>query len=351
MGMYDTRVLLDAVKKIYPVSMFFRNRYFTTLPRDIYPTSEVLVEYKKGSRKMAPFVVPEIGGIMVERDGYRAERYEPAYIAPERLLTIDTLNKKGFGEAFDQERSPQDRQREILGEDIADLGERIDRREEWMCSELFTKGEICMLHKKDREKVLYEKRVLRFYEDVFDNEYIPAVKWHEKGADIYGDLDAMVGMVTEKGNPVTDLLLGAQAVLSFLKDSVIQDLFNNRRMEMGQIDPKMLPSGVGYLGRIVVRGRPLDIFVYDERYEDDNGEEGAFLPADRVILTAPNMGRFAYGAITQIEQNDGEYHTYRGIKVPKYISDADNNIRKLRLSSAPVAIPYDANSWAVAKVV
>ena len=62
---------------------------------------DVLVEYRDGDKRLAPFVAPRKGGVTILRKGYTMERYTPPYIAPKRTLTADDLSKKGFGEARD----------------------------------------------------------------------------------------------------------------------------------------------------------------------------------------------------------------------------------------------------------
>ena len=52
-----------------------------------------------------------------------------------------------------------------------------------------------------------------------------------------------------------------------------------------------------------------------------------------------------------MEQTDGEFHTYTGVNVPKYISDAAHNIRELTLSSAPLPMPNNECPFSVAKVI
>ena len=51
------------------------------------------------------------------------------------------------------------------------------------------------------------------------------------------------------------------------------------------------------------------------------------------------------------EQSDGEFHTYTGVDVPKYISDAAHNTRELTLSSAPLPMPNNECPFSVAKVI
>jgi hypothetical protein len=59
-----TTTLIDAVKKMYPVSQFFKDRYFPD-GRSFY-SEKALIETKKGNKKVAPFVIPVVGGIVMD---------------------------------------------------------------------------------------------------------------------------------------------------------------------------------------------------------------------------------------------------------------------------------------------
>lgn len=354
MSIYDTRVLIKTAKKIYPVIKWYRNRYFPTTDQDIFPTKKVLIEYKEGNRKLAPFVIPRKGGITMDRDGYTAKEYYPPFIAPQRPLSIDDLNDKGFGEDLYSDMTPEQRQAQVLGEDLADLSAMIDRREEWMCGEVLMTGQVIMKHYAEKYGVGEpEEKVLRYYdtEDGFQNEYVPDVLWDEDSPEIYEDLDAMVAMLTKSGCAAKDLNMAADVYAKFISNAKIQKLLDLRRVELGNINPVETPDGVAYMGKIVVRGKTLDIYVYDEVYEDEEGNIVSFMPAGTLFITAPGMGRMLYGAISQIEQEDNQFHTYRGQKIPKYLSDAKNEVREIRVASAPVPVPNDRKAWVVAHVL
>ena len=60
---YDTHHLLASVQQLAPLHTFLLDRYFpTNAATDIFSTDDVLVEYRKGSKKAAPFVAPRKGG-------------------------------------------------------------------------------------------------------------------------------------------------------------------------------------------------------------------------------------------------------------------------------------------------
>ena len=97
LNFFDTYVLMAIAEEIVPQQTFFRDRYFPTGERDIFACDKVLTEYSKGDRKMAAFVSARAGDIPMDRIGYAIHEYQPAFIAPSRLLTLDDLTKRGFG--------------------------------------------------------------------------------------------------------------------------------------------------------------------------------------------------------------------------------------------------------------
>lgn len=100
LNFFDTYMLLAITEEIVPRQTFFKDRYFPTGEGDIFAADKVLTEYRKGDRKMAAFVSPRAGDIPMDRWGYTIHEYQPAFIAPSRLLTVDDLRKRGFGEAL-----------------------------------------------------------------------------------------------------------------------------------------------------------------------------------------------------------------------------------------------------------
>lgn len=354
-NIYSTYTMLAAVRQMLPHASFLRDRYFPTNEAgDVFPTDDVLVEYKDGNKKMAPVVMPRKGGITIERDGYTTKRYTPPLVAPQRPLTIDDLNKKGFGENLFSQKTPAQRQAEILGQDLADFDEMHTAREEYIAAQ-------CMLHngytlRQYADKyggTDFEEYEIRFYgESSNPCVYTPAVDWDEAGANILGDLSAMIRMLTSRGLPATDLIVNPVVADVMINDPKIQKLLDNARISIGNINPTMLPEGVASIGKINVQGRTVEIFSYDEQYEDEEtGELKYYIPSGQVILTSPAAGRGLYGAVTQLEQSDDQFHTYMGKRIPKYIADAKAEVRELKVSSRPLFIPKNRNPWITAKVL
>ena len=136
MDIYDTLYMLAAIEELTPEPTFFKRRYFPTdLASDVFGTSKVLADYKEGSRKAAPFVVPRIGALPVGRSGFSTYELEPGNIAISKPLTIDQLTRRGFGESIMSTVTPEMRARRLLMGDLSDLSARVSRTEEWLACE------------------------------------------------------------------------------------------------------------------------------------------------------------------------------------------------------------------------
>lgn len=349
---YSTHTLLMAVEQITPVRSFLRDRYFpTNAATDIFATDDVLVEYKQGKKKLAPFVSPRKGGVTITREGYNTTSYTPPNIAPRRVLTIDELNKKGFGEALYSKLTPEQREGSIIVNDAVELGDMITRREESMASETMQNNGCIMRHYADKGDE-YEEKEIRFYDEAANPAvYTPTIAWDQTGAVIMKDIAAMCRMLKQRGLAATDVLCGADVADVIQNDADILKKLDIQRLNIGGIDPEELPEGVTKIARLNCSGNMVDVLCYEETYEDDDGTTKPFIGAGKVVVTAAGAGRTLYGAVTQLEQADGRFHTYAAKRVPKYVSNAEGNVRTITVTARPLMIPNNKNPWIVADVL
>lgn len=351
---YRTATMLAAVQAMPTHRTFLRDRYFpTNEAQDIFPTEEVLVEYRDGSKKIAPCVIPRKKGITVAREGYKTQRYTPPYIAPQRPLTIDDLNRKGFGENLFSNISPQQREANILGQDLLELDTMISGREEYIAAQAMINNGYVLRHYADKYGGSdFEEWEIRFY-DGEDNpaKYTPANKWNASGAKILGDLKAMIKMLVTRGLPASELVMASDVSDVILNDEDIRKLLDINNINIGRIEPIMLPEGAAHIGTINVDGRSVALISYDETYEDESGNVVPFMPSGAVVLTAPAAGRGLYGAVTQLEEDDKAFHTYAATRVPKYTADTEADVRTLKVTARPLLIPRNLAPWVSATVL
>lgn len=341
---FDTYYMAGMVQEIAPVQSFFRDRYFpTNESTDVFNANKVLVEYRDRDRAMAPFVVRRAGDIPVARGGYEIHEFEPPYIAPSRLLTLDDLQKRGFGEALYAGSTPAVRARALQMQDLTDLNGRILRREEWMAVQTMINNGCTIVAYIDNDTV-GETYDIFFYDTSGTNpaKYTVSAKWDNSGS-FEGDVAAMANDLLDRGLPATDLIVGTDVAAFIQSDEKLLKKLDNRRMEYGRLAPQVRYPGVVWIGNLNFDGTDLDIFSVRETVADKSGAIRLF-PSTSAMVTAPNCGHMMYGRIDQIE-DDNEYHSFAMQRVPKFIVDKDKDIRKLRLGARPLSAPHCKAPW------
>ncbi len=356
MTIYDTLYMLAAIEELMPEPTFFKRRYFPTdLAMDVFGTSKVLADYKEGSHKAAPFVLPRVGPLPVGRSGFSTYELEPGNISISKPLTIDQLHKCGFGESILSTATPEMRARSLLMGDLSDLSARVSRTEEWTACETMLNNGCVMRHQTDDPEV-YEDIPVKFYDGENNPALLtPATPWvHGKDEHTpgpwYWDIIQMIKMLTHRGKPATDLVVANDVGNFLMEDPWIQYMMDNRRADYGAINPEELTEYVTSLGRFNFGGRKLEIFVNDGTFEDQTGKDTPFLEQGSAVVTAPNCGKGLYGAVMQKEM-DNKWHTHAGTRVPNYLSTIVPPMDETVVSSRPLLVPKTVSPWTAMKKV
>lgn len=341
LNFFDTYLLMAITEEIVPQQTFFRDRYFPTGDDDIFAADKVLTEYMKGDRKMAAFVSARAGDIPMERQGYSIHEYEPAYIAPSRLLTTDELRKRGFGEALYANSTSAERAARLLLRDLIDMDRRIVRREEWMCAQTMINN-ACTMQTYIDDKTEGEKLYVKFYDSSSDHTYTVASKW-TTWAIMKSDVIAMCRKLSKRGLRAADLVMGtdvAEAVMGFADLQRLLD--KNSGIITGHIEEELSQyDGVVFMGVINFGGFRLNLISVDETYIDTDNSEKRHFPATSAMVAAPGCGHLMYSQITQIDYGSTEFTTHTGCRIPKFSIDQDKDQRKLRLAARPLAAPHN----------
>lgn len=349
----ETEVLIDSIKKMYPVAVFFKNRYFPD--GKCFYSEKALIEMKKGGRKIAPFVVPVVGGIAMEKEGYRTEYLSGPYIAPRIPITAEDLEKKAFGESPESGRSPEEREDELEGEFIDELRQSILRRHEKMCVDIITTGKVLMKHYATADDAAKDKnaqeKIFQYYdtEEGFTNRYALSKKFSEMTAkEKMQELYNMAAVLISRGIHATDLVMTADISMSLMSDIDFLEYFDKSRVETGTINQEMLPDGVVCNGTINVNGLVLTMFTYAEKYIDLDGREKPLLPPGTLAMLTPGMGATAYAQVTLVKKGEG-FKSYAEPVVVRVIDDDNNNMVDVQAFSRPIPYPKDWEGWLVAQ--
>jgi len=340
LNFFDTYILMAIMEEVVPSTFFFRDRYFPTGEGDVFAADKVLTEYRRGDRKMAAFVDPLIGDIPMDRIGYEIHEFQPAFIGVSRILTLDDLTSRGFGEALYANSTPAQRAARLQREDMRDMDLRIRRREEWMAAQTMIHNG-CPMQEYVDAQTKGEMIHVKFYDGSgSDHIYTVAKPW-ENFMEMRADVIAMCRQLSYRGLPVSDLLLGTQTADAILQFEDLQRLLDkNSGVAIGAINEQISAyTGVVLLGPVNFGGFHLNLISVDESYMDDDGVTKPYFPATSALVTAPNCGHIMYGQINQIDFGSRDPVTHPGIRVPKFTLDQEHDMRKLRLASRPLAAP------------
>lgn len=335
MNMFDTRTMLGVIEEGQRGNTtFLRDRYFTYRPT--FDTAKIDIDIIGiGQRKLAPFVNPKVGGVVIDREGYKTNSYEAPEISPMRVTTAEDMLKRSPGETVYSAKSPNQRAAEQLGKDLAELDEIITRREEAMCAEALFEGKVTIKGEGYDE-------VLNYWgaDEAAKPVTTLTTKWDAAGADAKGIMSDLRnirrGMIQKAGITPTEIICGT-AVIDALFDKLSNaGELDNRRVDLGQINPQHLPNGVTYWGYL--KDSALDIYSYDSWYVNDEGVEVPFVPANKVLVASQGVKTtLAYGCVSLI--GDDTVKFYEGARIPdSWTQKAAPAGRVVQIKSRPLPI-------------
>ena len=346
---FDTYYLAGIAAEVRPEPSFFLDRYFGE--SEAFTSNKVLVEFQDGDQKMAPFVDPNVGDIPVARDGYKLLEFEAPKIAPSRIMTIDDLTKRGFGEALLANKTPAQRAQALLVKDMQDLTKRIKRREEWMAVQAITTNSITCQEYVD-DKTTGRQLTMYFYDTSGDNPgtYTVSSQWSTFAA-MQADVEAMCDDLAERGLPAEDLILGATTWATVKQFSDLQALLDKRHEYIGDINARIIAPGVSHVGVLDFNGYRLNVLVPREKYINTSNQSVSLFDKKAACVTAPGCGKRYYAAVTQYPYGSEELVTFTGERIPKLVIDQNADTKKLRLTSRPVTAPKNKAPWIYAASV
>lgn len=347
-SIYDPRTMGKLVERMPKVHTFIKDTFFRNV--ETFDTQKIDVDFKKGNRQLAPFVHKKIGGVTIDNEGYQTNTYEPPLTAPNKITTVDDILKRTPGESLYNGKSPNQRAVEKLQRDFAELDEMITRREEWMCCQSLFTGKIPILNKEG-------KAIQAEIDFNFTNKEVlkEAQKWDKTQGGKIKQLKAWRKQVQKTGFVNCNIcLMGDDALEAFLQDEEVQKVLDVRRFEVAVIAPKELPNGATYIGTIHELG--MDIYSYNEWYLDnwtdkEKPEDKPLLPSNIVVLLSTEaVYSMYYGAVGIVDEAGKTIAVVEGARIPEQWVERRPARRFLQLSSAPMPVPHEVDSWYVATV-
>lgn len=344
-GIYETADLVKVVRTVKaPTSYWLDLLYHTVVT---FQSKEIDFDYVDKNRRLAPFVAPTAQGVPLAQQGYLTRRFTPAYIKPKDPVDPARLMHRAAGEALMGEMSLQQREDLIVADILENHRFAIERRWEWMAAEAVINGSVTVSGPD------YPTMSVSFGRDAsLTKNLTGAARWGGAGTSspdtALSDIETWMQTVHRlSGYTPTRITMGINAWDAFKKQTSVKEMLDTRRGSRNQIETG---PGAGlpwqYRGSLDSAGG-LEIYTYNDIYEDDSGNSANFLDQDTVVLTSPAVeGVRAFGAIM-----DRKAGWAASAMFPKMWEQEDPSALYLMTQSAPLMIPTRPNAALVAKVV
>lgn len=283
---------------IDPKFAFLLGMFFPRIKQ--FTTSTIEYDVVEGGIRIAPFASPFSLGASSRRRGHRTVTIQPAYI---KLL--DTVRpSEGFtrmpGETYGGQYSPEERLAMIVAEQIATHHEMIETRWEQMAAEVLFTGKLTITQDN------YPTAVADFERDA-NLTITTGTVWADSGADIVGDIEAAADKinVSSRGSVASSIVTSNGVWDKMRKNASVRELVDTTK----NVSPQTQGIELGPRGadkhpvrRGVLSGR-YEIWTYDGYYENDAGTAVPFVPANKVLLSAPGgvEGVRYHGAIIDMD--------------------------------------------------
>lgn len=336
---FSTRTMLAAIEQIVTARTFLLKTFFPGFQQ--FESKSVDIDIIKGKRRLAPFVSPVLAGKVMDKRGMTTRSYTPPYIKPKFATGAQEILNRAPGEiVYVGGQSAAQRAATKLGEELAELDETITRREEWMAAQALATGKVNVVGDGINDVIDFSRAADHTV------TLTGTALWTDAQGDPLKNLRAWRRKIIQDSGVAPDtVVLGADAIEAFINNAKVKDALDTRRVDLGQIDPQILPDGVTYYGYIKEVG--LDLYGYDEWYIDDAGDEQPMLPKDKIIIgSSRSRNAKLYGMIQDLAAGAG----FAVPRFPKSWVKEDPSVRFVMLQSAPLVALLQPDSTMCCKV-
>ena len=338
--LYSTATLLGVVR-VQPVeSAYWLDNFFG---RQInFDTEEIMFDRVQGQRRLAPFVSPVVQGRVMRQRGYETRVFRPAYTKPKHVVDPNRVFARLAGEGITGTMSADARWNAAVAENLREERNAIQRLWNWMGAMAIIHGEVTISGED------YPTQVVNFGRDAGLTQILTlTARWGEVDADPLGDIkDLRTLAFTKSGSPITRLTMGLDAFDRFFANDDVKKLLEGK--DVSRVSDSTL-SALGSPGqpfeyRGVLQGANgqgrLEIYTYNEQYEDEAGATQPFMDSYDVIGTGPGLqGTRCFGAIRDKRAGLQPLPIF-----PKMWDQEDPSVTYTMTQSAPLMVPGNPNN-------
>lgn len=342
--LYGTAEMLDVLRVTPVESAYWLDGWFTSARQ--FDTAEIMFDKLKTTRKLAPFVSPVVQGRVMRSRGFETFSFAPAYVKPKHIVDPNRQFNRRAGEIPGLgSSSPGARWNAAISENLAEERESIQRRENWMAAMAIIHGRVTITGED------YPTQVVDFRRNAGLTRILTGTaRWGESAAAPLTDVAELRTLsFQESGAPITRLTMGLGAFDLFYEDEKVQSLLKGQ--EIGNV-ARTSDSTLSALGspgqpfefRGILQGANgqgrLEIYTYNEQYEDENDVTQSIMGTYSVVGTGNNLrGVRCYGAIRDKRAGLQALPLF-----PKMWDQEDPSLTYTMTQSAPLMVPTNIDN-------
>ena len=292
--LYDTTELYGIIRPLAVPGNFLRRLFFSAAPI-LFDTPDIKWDRVFEDRRLSPFVSPYVAGKPSQDRGYQTESFVPGYQKPTDRVDPSKLQQRRPGEALGGELSMADRRDLLMLDYMVKHKGKIERRDEVMAAETIRTGRVTMTGED------YPTTVVDFDRPANLTKVLTlAARWGEAGVSPVQNVEDWLDEGSaEVGAAYSHVIFDKGGWKHFAADPAFKTKID---ITLGQTRSAVeLGFTPGAPGSPVFKGRigTVELYVYNDYYEEEDGTKKWLLPANTVILGAPAAyeGTPTYGAI------------------------------------------------------
>ena len=346
--------LIKIASKLNVTPSVLRDRFFSNA--QFFQDGEIPVEYTKNGKQVAPFVAPEIGGQVMERDGRKVSVFEPPEVAPQRIITRKNILRaeRGAGTVIvdgSENQDPNARKVALIKNDFADLDNAITRREEVMVSEILFTGQVTVKGPGYDEVIRFWDQADRPYEELAGTALWSATATSDPLADIERGIKKIQ---TRSGHTPTEVWLHPNDWALASSSVKLQAQLNQLNTNIGSVDRASAASGNGV--RLVANLAGLNIYTYSQSVTVQNldGTQSVveLVPDGKILFANPTAETMMAYGVVEINDVKAQVTRYAALRrVPNmYLNQKNPAVTVVEIKCAPLPVPLEPDAFYVIKV-
>jgi len=340
--LYSTASLLGVVRVTPIDTSYWLDQHFRQ--QIAFTTEEIMFDRVKTQRRLAPFVSPVVQGRVMRSQGYETRAFRPAYSKPKHVVDPNRQFTRNAGEDIGGSLTPAARWNAAIVENIQEERQALQRLFNWMAAMAVIHGKVTITGED------YPTQVVDFGRDPRLTRVLAGTaRWGEADAQPLQDIAELRRIsFEESGSPINRLTLGLEAFDRFFASQDVKDLLKGDSVNVNRTSDSTL-SALGsvdapYEYRGVLQGANgqgrLEIYTYNEQYENSAGETVDYMSPLDVVGTGNGIGGVrCFGAIRDKRAGLQALPIF-----PKMWDQEDPSVTYTMSQSAPLMVPANTNN-------